>query len=144
MAHHDQRARKAVQVIFQPDQGWQIQVVRRFVQQHQIGIEQQQFGQRHAHLPAAREFLHRPREIPFLETQTTQHARHLGLGMIPFQILPAVLQRAQFFNQLRVFRLPGQLRAHGFDLLVQMRQIGQTAPRLGKEFLAPVRHAVLR
>ena len=144
MTDHDQRAREPVQVIFQPDQRRQIEVVRRLVQQHQVGIVEQQFGQRHTHLPAARELLHRPLEILFPETEARKYTRHLRFGVIPFQILPAVLQCAQFFNQLRIFGRDGQLRAHRLDLIVQMWQIRQPAPRLGEQLPAAVRNPVLR
>ena len=41
------------QIVFEPVAGFQIEVVGGFVEQQQVGLFEQQFGQRDAHLPAA-------------------------------------------------------------------------------------------
>lgn len=40
---------------FQPERGFDVEMVGRFVEQQQIGVQEQRRGKRHAHPPAARE-----------------------------------------------------------------------------------------
>jgi len=55
---HDQRARIAMQPVFEPDDGVEVQVVGRFVEQQQIRAAHQCLGEIQAHAPAARETAH--------------------------------------------------------------------------------------
>ncbi len=55
VADHQHGMRIAGQVGFQPDRAFQIQVVRRLVQQQHIGFRKQHRSQRHTHSPTARE-----------------------------------------------------------------------------------------
>ena len=52
---HQQRALIILQKLLQPDQAFQIEMVARFVEQHRVGAHEQDAGQRHAHLPPARQ-----------------------------------------------------------------------------------------
>ena len=79
MRNQQQRARIILQVVLQPKQRRQIEVVRRFVQQEQVGFEHQQPGQTGAHDPAA---AHLPRfsvEIRVAKTEASQHLLRLCL-----------------------------------------------------------------
>jgi hypothetical protein len=60
VGHHQQRALPLGQVVLQPNHGVQVQVIRRLVQQQQVGLHEERAGQRDAHAPAAREVLRRP------------------------------------------------------------------------------------
>jgi hypothetical protein len=59
VAHDDDGALVAGQVVFNPLDGGQVQVVGRFVEQQQGGLLEQDFSQHHAHAPAAGEGLQR-------------------------------------------------------------------------------------
>ena len=57
MRNQYQRLRIILKIIFQPIPCFQVQMIRRFVQQKQTRLLQQQLGKRDAHLPSAAEFL---------------------------------------------------------------------------------------
>ena len=73
MRHQHHCPRIASQEILQPLYRLYIQVVGRLVQQQEIGLAQQQFGQLHTHLPSPAEFRHRPLKVVMLESQPQQH-----------------------------------------------------------------------
>jgi hypothetical protein len=47
--------RVAREVAFQPQRAFEVEIVRRLVEQQQVGLREQHARQRHAHPPAARE-----------------------------------------------------------------------------------------
>ena len=55
MRGHQQEALIAFEELLQPDQAFEIEMVRRFVEQHGVGAHEENAGERDAHLPAARE-----------------------------------------------------------------------------------------
>ena len=67
------------QEILQPLDRLDVEVVRRLVQEQQVGFLQQQLGQLDAHAPAAREFGGLAREVAPLEAQPQQNALHVFL-----------------------------------------------------------------
>src|SRR5690348_6629508 len=50
---HQQRAVVALEEAFEPDQAFEVEVVRGLVEQHGVGLHQQNARERDAHLPAA-------------------------------------------------------------------------------------------
>jgi hypothetical protein len=52
---HQQPALVSLEECLQPDEAFQVQVVARLVQEHGVGAHEEDAGQRHAHLPAARQ-----------------------------------------------------------------------------------------
>ena len=66
------------QVLLQPVAGFQIEVIGRFVEQQQVGLFEQQLGQRDAHLPAAGEFLGAALPIALAEAEAAEDGTHLG------------------------------------------------------------------
>ena len=86
-----QRALVALEPLLQPDDGVQIQVVGRFIQQQQIGATQQRLGQVQAHAPAAGETSHRRVELIAAKAQAVQQlggARANAVGA--YGVEPAV------------------------------------------------------
>ncbi|CAM2156142.1 conserved hypothetical protein [Paraburkholderia tropica] len=81
MADHDQRALIALEPRFQPDQCVEVQVVRRFVEQQQIGRAHQRACQLESHAPAAGEAVDRLIELRGREAQT-QDQRLCACGRI--------------------------------------------------------------
>ncbi len=53
VGNQDEGIGVGAEVVFQPVAGFQVEMVGGFVQQKQVGLFEQQFGQRNAHLPAA-------------------------------------------------------------------------------------------
>ena len=60
VADHDQRAGIALEEVLEPQRRFEVEVVRRLVEQQQVGLGEQQRGERDAHLPAARIAVERP------------------------------------------------------------------------------------
>ena len=87
--------RMAQQLAFQPQYGVQVQVVGGLVQQQQVAGSHQHAGQVQAHLPAAREFVHRACQLRLPEAQTVQQLGSAGLGGRPAGIDPAGIGLAQ-------------------------------------------------
>ena len=65
---------------FQPQRGFQVQMVGRLVQQQQVGLGEQGGGQRHAHAPAAGKAVHRPRLGGGVEAEAGQDGGGAGGG----------------------------------------------------------------
>jgi hypothetical protein len=74
-------------------------VVRRLVEQQQVGRPHQQLRQRDAHLPAARERPHRLPPLLLAEAQPRQHGGDLALHAVAVELLEALLQRALSLHQ---------------------------------------------
>jgi len=65
------------QVLFQPVPRFEIEMVRRLVEQEKIRLLQQQFCERDSHLPAAGEFLRLPLPVFWAEAQSRQNSPNL-------------------------------------------------------------------
>ena len=63
------------------------------VQKQQVGLRQQQLGQRDAHLPTAAELIRLPRPILFAESEAGEHAAHLRVERIAIQRVKTILQQ---------------------------------------------------
>ena len=59
VADDQQRARPALQIVLEPQRALEVEMVRRFVEQQDVGPREQDAGERHAHAPAAGEFRQR-------------------------------------------------------------------------------------
>jgi hypothetical protein len=93
----DQRAGVALQPGFEPDDGVQIQVVGRLVEQQQVRPAHQGAGEVEAHAPAAGEFRHRTLEILVGKAQTVHQrgsARRCGVAV---DLGQAAMQQADLF-----------------------------------------------
>ena len=76
------RAGEAGEPGLQPQRGFQVEVVGRFVEQQQVGVGEQRGGERHAHAPAAGEFLDRARLRGLVEAQAGEDGGGAGRGGI--------------------------------------------------------------
>ena len=65
------------QIIFQPVAGFEIEMVGGLVEQQQVGLLQQQLGQREAHLPAAGKLLGLAVPVVLAEAQAVEHRADL-------------------------------------------------------------------
>ena len=66
----------------QPQRGLQVEMVGRFVEQQQVGVGEQRGRQRHAHAPAAGEFLDRARLRGLVEAEAGEDGGGAGRGRI--------------------------------------------------------------
>ena len=69
VADDDHGVRIARDVIFKPQGGFQIEIVGRLVEQQQVGLGEQDRGERHAHAPAAGKFRARAALVGVREAQ---------------------------------------------------------------------------
>ena len=67
--YHQGGAGKAGEPGFQPQRGFEVEMVGRFVEQQQIRVGEQRGGQGDAHAPAAGKFLHRALLGGFVEAE---------------------------------------------------------------------------
>ena len=69
MADHDDRTGIALEITFQPQRGFQIQMVGRFVEQQQVRLGKQGRRQRYAHTPAAGKIVARSMLVGLSQTE---------------------------------------------------------------------------
>ena len=120
MGGHEQGALVAAQEVFQPDQAFQIQMVARLVEQHAVRAHEQDAGEGHAHLPAARKRAHVAVHHLFGEAQARQHLAGAAFQRIAAQLLEAPLRLAIKLDDLvHIVGLVGV--AHGGLQLAQAR-----------------------
>ena len=94
-----------LQIVLEPVARFEIEVVGRLVEQQQVGLGQQQLGQRDAHLPAAAELIGLPRPILFAEAEAGEHAAHLRVERVAVERVKAILQQRNSARQ--PIRTPG-------------------------------------
>ena len=118
------------EIFFQPVAGFEIKMVGGFVEQQQVGLLQQQLGQRDAHLPAAGKFFGLAGPVFFAKPKPGEHRADLRLDGVSVAGGEFVLDAMVAFRHLRVLRrcvvefghAPGQL----FHLLFHVAQIANT------------------
>ena len=94
----------ALQVILEPEQGFEVEVVGRFVEQQQVGFLGEQPGQVGAHDPAAAHFAGRPVEILFAETEAGEDLLGLGFQAIAAEFVEAVVDIVVDFLRVQGLR----------------------------------------
>ena len=115
-------------------------MVRRFVQQQQVWLLQQQLRQRDAHLPAAGKLLRLPRPIFLAESQAREHRPNLRIDRISVARAELVFQMVKPVRDMRILRLAGSTSAHAmrqrFHLRLHRAEIIKYAHAFG-EHAAP-------
>ena len=106
---HQQGAFIALQKLLQPDQAFEIEVVARLVQQHDVGPHQQNTRQRYPHLPAARERADVAVHHLLAEAEARQRLPRPAVQLIAVEFLEAELHlaiaRDDIFHLLGLFRI---------------------------------------
>ena len=102
----------------QPLDAFEIQVVGGLVQKQQVGMAQEELGERDAHLPAARELGTRALKVGDLKAQTGQDLAGVALELVAAQMLKAVLDLAVLVEEcVDVLSLFGELGDLGLQLV---------------------------
>src|SRR4051794_31488274 len=94
MRGHQQRAFVVVQELLQPDQAFEIEMVARLVEQHDVGAHQENTRQRHAHLPAARELADVAVHHLLAEAEAGQRLARTAVERVAVELLERVLHLA--------------------------------------------------
>ncbi len=93
-----------MQIFFQPVAGFKVEMVGGFIEQQQVGLLQQKFGQRQPHLPAAGEFAGLAIPILFAKPQAHQHPTHVGFDRISPVCLKLMLEAVITVGDAGIFR----------------------------------------
>ena len=117
-----------LQVILEPLDRLDVEMVRRLVEQEDRGTAQQQFRQLDTHAPAAREFARRASEIPAFEPEPQQRLFDIRFAGLAAEDMVVILRIVQAVQQLRitVAFVVGTLR----DLARQVLDLGLEAQHL--------------
>ena len=92
------------QILLQPVAGFQIQVIGGLVEQQQVGLLEQQLGERDAHLPAAGKFLGAAVPIGMREAEAGENGADLRLDGVAVAVAKIGVQVVEAVGHLRVFR----------------------------------------
>ena len=99
VADEQQRAATRLEVLLQPFDGLDVQVVGRLVEQQHVRLPEQDLGQLDAHVPALREGLRGAAELFVEEAQAQQRPAGLHLGRLRVAHFQAVMQAGQVLDQ---------------------------------------------
>jgi len=134
MRGHEKRALEALEELLKPDDGFEIEVVGRFVHQQDVGPAQQHAGQRHTHFPAARKRAHIAIDLIVFETEAMEHFARLGFERVAAEVFVFFLGVSEtreysvhFVKARGIFH--GVLQ--GFEFVVQIAR----APAAGDGFI---------
>ena len=92
VADEKQRATARLEVVFQPLDGLDVQVVGRLVEQEHVRLAEQDLRELDAHIPALGEGLGQPAELVVQEAQTQQGPARLDLGRLGMAHFQPVIQ----------------------------------------------------
>jgi len=123
VADEEERLRRAAQEGVEPGEGRDVEVVRRLVEEQQVGVLQEEPGQRRPHLPPARERAGGPPQVGGVEAEAAEDA--LG-AVAPVPLLEVVQLRVLVRERLRELELLVRVAR-----LVQ-RRLGREEPRLDR------------
>ena len=102
MRNQQHGAAVIAQVLLQPLDGFDVEVVGRLVEQKNRGTAQQQLGQLDAHAPAARKLARRTAEVLALETQPQERLLDVGVARLAAKNMVVVLRVVEPMEQLLV------------------------------------------
>ncbi len=119
---HEQSAGKNFQKVLEPDQAFKIEMVGRLIEQQHVRPRQQDLGQRHAHLPAARQRPHIAIHHGLGKPQPVEHFARPSIERIPVELF-------ELFGHLAIAR---DDRIHLVGL-VGVAHIGFELAHLGAE-----------
>jgi len=105
MAHHDNNVFETFEVIFEPADGFQVQVVRRFIEQENVRVAEQGLCQEHANLLATVEVRHQVVMEFFGNAEALEEHCCVGVGFVTADFAKARFDfhglHALFFGHFR-------------------------------------------
>ena len=125
VAHDDRGSRVVADVVLQPDNGVQIQMVGRLVQQEDIGLDEERARDGHAHSPSSAEHLGGHRELLVGELETFEDLARTLLGSIALDVLQALIDLLQTRHD----------RFHAAASLALLRVLGVRTLQFGGQFV---------
>ena len=122
--------RIALEEILEPHHRFEIEMVRRFVEQQQVGLGKQQRGQRHAHAPTTGEAVQRAALRLLVETESNQDPRHARGGRMGLDGKQPLVNFGQPVRLMAVLALGHQLGAFGIGGEHRIEGRGRAARRI--------------
>ena len=120
---HDDGAGVAAQEALEPLHRFQIEMVRRLVEQQHLGVADEQFRKRDAHLPTAGELGGGTGHVALGEAEAEQHASHFRLQRVAAEHLVGV-PRPAHGRQLSFGGVRAQLRLQLVQALLRFKNLG--------------------
>ncbi|MCG3121446.1 MAG: hypothetical protein ALAOOOJD_04538 [bacterium] len=127
---HD-RAGIIEQKIFQPHDGFEIEVIGRFVQQQNLRLGEQKLGEGDTHHPATGKLVQGPRELRGAKADAAKDRLGLMLDRVAALRFEALAQFAVTFEQIRMRRV-GHLPLHCRQILFELLQLREPGQRFGE------------
>ena len=143
MADDQHRAAVGLQVIFQPFHCFQIEMVRRLVQNQQVGPLQQQTGQTQAGLLAAGEYPGRLCPCVGREPHAVQHLFDLGIHIVGIHRIHHSGAVRDLIGQLCIVGIGSQLLLQTFHLLHGIQRRGEHQLHRGIDIKRGVQSGIL-
>ena len=143
MADNEHRTAVGFQIIFEPLHRFQVQMVRRLVQNQQVGALQQQPCQTQPGLLTARK--HARQLCPGVggKPHAVKHLFDLGVHVISVHRVDDSGAVGDFFGQFRIVRVCGQLLLQRVHLLHGVKRRGKDQPHCGIDVQRRVQPGVL-
>ncbi len=146
--HQDHGAGVVAEVVLQPDDGLEIEMVGRLIEQQHGRPLEQELRQRYSHLPAAAELVGQPAVVAVDEPEAGQNLRGPGVDREPVPGLELVLQGRVLPHDTVVHRpLVGQRRHLVLELphaVLDAREVREHGQDLVEESPAGQRQTLLR
>ena len=143
-----ERVRIVLQIFFQPVAGFEVEMVRRLVEQQQVGLLKKKLGEGEAHLPSAGEFVGQARPVFFGEAQAHQNSSDFGFDGVAVAGAEFVFHAVVAVGDGGVFRAGVVEFRHAVGERFQFRfhgaQVVEHRHAFGEDAAAGEREAVLR
>src|SRR6185369_12736959 len=107
VGNNNDRAGITFEIILEPDQSFEVEVVRGLVEHQKIGLVDEQASEVSAHDPPAAEFARRPIKIRFAKTETGQNLLGFRFDLISSEIGKSSVEVIMIFGHVRMIVIPG-------------------------------------
>ena len=132
----------SLEIVLEPVAGFQVEMICRLVQKQEVGLGQQELGQRDTHLPAAGELIGLARPVFLGEAQAGEHCAHLRIERVAVERVKAVLQQRKALGSGLVFGAGviefGELRRPGARSRCSISRISSKTVRHSSKTVRPV------
>src|SRR6266567_2984934 len=138
----------ALEVVLKPVACFKVEMICRFVKQQQVGLGEQQFCQRDAHLPAAAELVGLAAPVSLAEAEAGEYGTHLRVERVAIEGVKALLKHGEAFGGGIVLVAGvvqfGQLPCKPPDLLLHVAEFVEDGETFFEDGAASEAEALLR
>ena len=138
----EDRAGVALQMALEPEQGFEVEMVRRLVEHQQVRLQGEQPGEMRAHHPSAAHLARGPLEIALAKSEAGENLLGLGVETVAAEFVEAVVD--VIVNVLGMLRLDRMVGFPGFENPSQLRELRRDGSGQFDHRLVAHRRALLR